>query len=384
MKTVFLVIRFFSCVLIITCFSCKDKYKKYDLVATYEDNNIKNINTIYPISYKKAIICTYINQKEQTELVSIHENTRKILWKTTLKTDTYLYYNLKYYIDKNILILPNGKELLAIDMDNGKQLWNNAFYDGAENYLEGIGDKVYRIYYSFQPTAYHILQFDVKNGNSINVFNYNADKNKKVFARTPLAVLNDHDTLLYFPVIQQNKEDNTTVPYLNIYSSSYKKIIKQDTLDFEMNSGGVAKQPLLHTDNLLLIKDNEIICFDIDRNKIKYKFQFPRDMLSSKPEIIGNTLLYPAEDGFLYAFDIIERKILWNTKISGTPSRMQIQNGKIYIIGGGNGLLYIIDVLDGKIDYSSEKNNIFYERQFLATKKHLILFGKNKIYFRKL
>lgn len=356
------------------CFSCSKKSNKYELKWTIKNENVASI---YPIQFNDVFITTYQKDEKHLGIRANYLNNGNIAWQIDepISAPKAFYYNLKSYQKDNILVLPCDNELIAIDLEKGQILWHTTLYDSAENFVEGIENQVFRTYYDNQNKEYVILEIDIQTGHSKIILKEKTPENNKLFCRTPVPMTRDGDTLLYFSAIQQHLTTRKTIPTISVYSVSKKEIIKKDTLKINDMGFGITKQPIYDKKNMIFINDNQVIVYDYKNNILKSTIDLPRDMLTSRPLLDGNMLYYAAEDGFLYAIEIEEKNIVWKTKISGTPSQIQMNNNKLFVVGGGNGVFYGINKKDGSIDFSipNEKEQYVFERPFLLTKNNNIL-----------
>ena len=304
--------------------------------------------------------------------------------KVNLHTPKYLYYNLQPYKFKNILVIPCSNEIFAVDLRTGAIIWRTIDDYSGEDFLEGINQFFFRTYYDYKTKKYLIKKININSGHAEIILEQTHKADVKIHCRTPIPVVNNGDTLLFYTCIQQKIESKRTIPFFNIYSQNKKMIIYSDSLKTNFLGQGITKQPMIYENSIILINDNQIVEFDIKSSSIKSNISLPRDMLTSKPLIQDGMLYYPCEDGFLYAIKLNDNNIKWKTKISGTPGHIKISEDKIFVVGGGDGLLHCIDIKNGQLKFSipEKKSASLFERPLLLINKNKILLSdKNKFYF---
>ena len=342
------------------------------------------METIYPIFYNDIIVFSYKNHKDSIGIRAINIKEGDIVWdiKQYVSDGKSLYYNLKPYINTNFLIIPCNNELIAIDLDKGQIKWKITHYDDAENFLESIGNKIFRTYYDYVKKQYFILMFDIETGMSKVVAQGKVLEGTKLFCRSPVPIFYNNDTLLFYSSIQQNISNRNTIPMIKVFSIKHGQNIMEDTLNINNLGNGITKQPLVCNDKIVFLNDRQVLIYNWKNQFIQDTINMPRDMLTSRPLIQENILYYAAEDGFLYAIELVKNTIVWKTKISGTPSQLRNVGNQLFVVGGGNGIFYAINKKNGFIDFTipSEKQQYSFERSFAINNNKIILFDKGVLH----
>jgi outer membrane protein assembly factor BamB len=104
-----------------------------------------------------------------------------------------------------------------------------------------------------------------------------------------------------------------------------------------------------------------VICCNIQDGKQLWKRKFQSGFLTSEIAMMDNLLIANTDDSGIYALNPLTGEIIWQNENGGASSTLFYMDGVIYFTGGGNGLLYAIDVKSGrllwKISSPSEKQN---------------------------
>ncbi|MCB0587520.1 MAG: PQQ-like beta-propeller repeat protein [Phaeodactylibacter sp.] len=117
---------------------------------------------------------------------------------------------------------------------------------------------------------------------------------------------------------------------------------------------GVAHQGIVEGDRTYWVANNQVACIGMeDQNEI-WRVSLPRDMLTSRLLLDDGSLFFACENEVLYALDAENGRILWQCPIAGTPSRVHVNKDKLFLIGGSDGNLYIINKKTGTLLFKYE------------------------------
>ncbi len=342
---------------------------------------------LYPIIYNDIVILASDCNGDNC-LKAINKYNGEVEWQWV--ADDILsgaYYNLTPYVFSEILLLPIKEHLIAIDLRSGKIRWQDSKAFSGEPYLDGIGYHAVRSYFNQKNKKHLIYLIDITNGSMKVIKEINQPVEANSYVRTPhIFKLNErpNDTFLVSSTIEYipNKQTNS---YLSFWSLSHPTST-QDLSIYKPNSKGygVTKQCITDHPFSYWVANNELVCIDLSQRKEVWRTKMKRGMLTSRLSQDERRLYYASEDEVLYAIDKQDGSITWEVPIAGTPSRLSIDDKLLYLIGGSDGNLYVINSADGQIiskqrisRHNIEKQH-FLRRTFIAEDNLLILNdGKN-------
>jgi len=309
-----------------------------------------NIN-LYPVVHgNKAILPGKCDDADCLKAVRL--DTGEPLWEW-LDRDTMLrkcYYNLKHYIFDDILLLPAGSNLIAISLDNGKTLWRDQRNWQAESFLEGLGASAFRTYYDKKNRLARVLAFNVHTGDSRQIKVFPMPDTGNLFVRTPaVAAVNGKDTICISSIIHHIPKQITSnqLVFWRLNDGSFQKTIT--IYPDNLYGDGVTQQGTVNGMKSYWLAGQHLVCISLDNQEELWRDTFPHGMLTSRLFLNDGQLFYACEDETLYALNAENGDMLWQCSIAGTPSRLYVNKGKIYLIGGSDGFLYVIDKNNGTL-----------------------------------
>ena len=174
-----------------------------------------------------------------------------------------------------------------------------------------------------------------------------------------------------------NNLDNSV--YLNKKKLAYKS---------KKISGHQISTNFLYNDNKFIFSDlkGNIIVFSEKEQKIKFKFNFYKNILKNFPKkinlILKNDVIFAADNlGYIYALDTTTEKIVW-AKNYGVPffSNIKIVDELLFLVNKDN-KVYILNLLSGeKIwEYSTDRStlNTKYKNIISYSGNNLVLLNTN-------
>lgn len=315
---------------------------------------------MYPIVHKEKVIlpgkCGGLDC-----LKAVRLDTGAPLW-DWLDRDSVLhrcYYNLQHYIFDDILMLPIGSSLIAINLANGKTLWQDQKNWPAESFLEGIGARVFRTYYDNRNRQARLLAFDIYTGDSRQLKVFPIPAAGKLLVRTPaIAVLEGQDTVCISSTIHYIPKQMTNSQLISwrLNDTSFQKTIQ--IYPDNLNGDGVTKQGIVDGIISYWVAGQQIVAINLKSQKELWRDTFPHGMLTSRLLLDDGRLFYACENEALYALDAENGGIIWECPIAGTPSRVYVNRDKIYLVGGSDGNLYVIDKNKGTLRFKYHSTDL--------------------------
>ena len=209
--------------------------------------------------------------------------------------------------------------------------------------------------------------------------------------RTPLVVkkTESHDTICITSIINYIPSKITTnqLIFWNINDTSTQKEIK--IYPDNQKGDGVTQQAILYDSNSYWVANNQVICINIETQLEIWRTKLPRGMLTSRLFVDENIVYFACENEVLYALKAEDGSILWKCNISGTPGRIHINKDKLYLVGGSDGNLYVIDKIKGKLLFKHQATDFgllkkdFFERTSYAGSDMLILKSSDNWFIHK-
>lgn len=385
-----IVLPFVSFLVFATCKQKIDTSAKPEVVWTHSPLNGDRFLSIYPVTYKGQFIATSLTANKNVVMASSFLENGTVNWVYSDSSGILnaLYYNLKPYQNGKYLIIPNGNKLSCFDLHSGQLVWANSHYNTAENFLEGEENNLYRTYYE-QGKAI-IARINVQSGALSVVHVLEIPKGFKCYFRSPVPIIEEqmNDTILLTTSIQMSLADNHTTAKVHAWSLHQKQWLFESTIFPDNNAGlGVTKQPLLVGDKVLFVAYKDLICMSTKNGEIVWRVQMSSDMLSSTPLVVGNKIFCALENGRLCAFSLADGSEIWNAQCSGTPSRISTGDGVLFVVGGGDGILYAYDQENGGVLWTMKSTELpkadkqgWFQRTFLFVEQQnrlMVTDGRN-------
>jgi outer membrane protein assembly factor BamB len=165
------------------------------------------------------------------------------------------------------------------------------------------------------------------------------------------------DTMLVMGASGAEK-DSTSAYYYKAYLAQYnltKRRIAYLLLQQEGYATGTTGT--LAPNNIAVILNNQVYtaigksiqCNDLLSGRIIWRTKFSSNFYFSRIVQADNRIICNGDDdGIMYALDINDGKIIWETKTTTASGDMFVMNGVAYMVGLGDGRLHAIDIQSGK------------------------------------
>jgi outer membrane protein assembly factor BamB len=273
-----------------------------------------------------------------------------------------LFYNATVYKNEHFFCLPLTHKTLCVDIQTGKKKWEY-LHDTlltAEAHLSGFNEKLYR---SLKKEDQHIIfEYSIHDGSTKPIAEMPIAEGTNSVLRTPI-ILNKNTVSLLTCLDEYNPANTHSSGQVILWDErGLKNILLEDF--------GITKanfQPIHYTNDLVLLLVNlgTLIMYDHVSHNVVWSQKMPHSILTSRIEIMDDVIYYPCEDKNLYALDAQNGMILWNNKLSGTPSKLAINKDYIFVTRGNNGRLNQYDRKTGKLLYQYKFKDYF--RNFQRT-----------------
>ena len=337
---------------------------------------------LYPIVHQENVILpSRCNDQDCLKAVNMKTGQTMWEWIDTSKILQKSYYNLSHYIFEDILALPIAEHLIAIDLTNGKTLWHDKKKFSGESFLEGVGGQAARSYTDQDSKSCFIFLIDMQTGGMKMIKRFKLPDEEKLFVRTPHLVQADHpkDTVCVTSIISFKPKENTTneLVFWKLRDTSFQ--MKMSIYPDNKLGHGVTKPAVLDDSIAYWVANNDLIAINLLTQTELWRTKMKEGMLTSRLAQNQENLFYAGEDAFLYAIDKEDGKIIWKCPVSGTSSRVFLNQEQIYLVGGGDGQLYVIDQKTGQLlnkykipEYDLTKG-IYLRRTMYANSKIILL-----------
>jgi outer membrane protein assembly factor BamB len=269
----------------------------------------------YPLRTAETVILSSDCQ-EQPCLRAIDLMTGQERWSYTDEHLEQLFYNASIYVDQHHILLPVGRQLLCLDMNNGEVMWQYEAPLAGDDYVTGDGHYAYRVYPEVKGTAFKVLRFELETGIK--------------------------DTFFVSPVIDYLPRQLTNSYILTWKKGGADRATKHKIAADNTRGAGAALPPLIKDGASYWIVDKEIVRYNIIKSQENWRRRLPKGLLTSRLNMIGDTLLAACENEYLYGMSANNGQIIWKVKTAGTPSRVASTPSYLFLIGGSDRLLYCI------------------------------------------
>jgi outer membrane protein assembly factor BamB len=343
--------------------------------------------TTYPIiqGNKAFVVQTDHNAVSTYKVLNLNDGS--VAWAHADTTDAPPpYYNLDGVSTKGLLCLPANSSVKVLDWDTGREKWHFTPQGSPVQHLA-----LYRDHYLLQTTndwqarKTHLYRYDLKSGAMKLCWSIPWPDSTQLLGYSPLPLA--EEGLALFVATVRHTESRQTHSFWQVVEIGSGRVVRTGDAYPENTDGhGPTKQPIRCGKDVLIVAYDQVFRLDPRTGAEVWRLTLPRDMLTSRPLLDGDALYCAMEDAMLYKIDATTGQVLWETAISGTPSRMAICGRHLFVIGGGDGMLYTIDTADGRTVRKMRSPNHDYRRdeffqRFIGTdcqQNRLLLFdGRN-------
>jgi eukaryotic-like serine/threonine-protein kinase len=149
--------------------------------------------------------------------------------------------------------------------------------------------------------------------------------------------------------------------------------------------GLVLYSPVVSDNQLYLVSESGLSARDCFNGSVKWKFE--RAGFNSVPLVVNGVVYIGTLDGYFFALETKEGKVIWQQKgLGGIQAQPIIFNNMLYIGSGekemNKGKFYALDVRDGGIKWKFDTDGIIVYSQAAIFNEAFVLLGdwKNKFY----
>jgi outer membrane protein assembly factor BamB len=321
--------------------------------------------SIYPVQVGDMAFTSKLLDNFSPIFYGLDMKHGSILWQVMDTSCTgKVYYNMAPFISKHGMVIPYGEMLKSIDYKTGKSLWSYQYMGNPEQFLEPYTNKTFlQAVNDWDERKSHIFKVNSLHGVAKCIYTFNWPDSSKLLIRTPVKV--DEGQVLFTSITMRYSTNETHAKWhlLNLSTDE----IKSEGAAYPDNKDGygVTKQPKIIGDKALMVAYDNVFCISTTNGKELWRKALPRDMLTAVPIASKDGLFCPMEDGNLYKLSLDDGNIIWKAEISATPSRPIIVNDYLFIVGGSDGILYVISTKDGRTVKSMKApNHQFVKNQF--------------------
>jgi outer membrane protein assembly factor BamB len=321
---------------------------------------VSNSSFKHPIYYGDKIGMPITNGNNIRMLGLIDNHDGELIWKWDDRyrpetEDIEIYYYAQY---NNLLTYQVGSRSYCINLDDGISYWR---IRRNTSFLEKMYGKD-SIYYTFSNSETKYLEYDesvVYRGNILTgeIHEYLSpnfscavlapgDRIGDVTAALPYTINGvEHLVIIW----QEPPTDWDWQSYVGLYNCETRQWVYEKVLmDQPAESGVLLAPPVIHNGRVYANIGTHIVCHDIATGTQKWNKSFPHDFMFAGFIIAENRLIASCENEILYCLDPFSGSQLWQTKGSGTSSRLAYLNGIVYFVGGGDGKLHAVEATTGK------------------------------------
>ncbi len=372
------------------CFcGCRPENKELALKLSWRaplfENPRETAESIYPIQAGDQIIAAKLSDNAAPVFYAL-DARRGDVRRQTVDSDCAgnLYYNMKPFCSKQGVVIPCGSTLKCMYHKTGKIPWSFQHAGTPEQFLEPYTDDTFlQAVNDWEERKSHIYKVNANDGKAHLLHSIQWPDSSKLLIKTPVKVKGDY---LLFTSIAMRYGTNETEARWHLLDLKNAGIMASSTAYPANKDGyGVTKQAVTLGDQAFMVAYDHVFCVSSTAGKELWRTALPRDMLTSVPVASYDGLYCPMEDGYLYKLSPDDGRVIWKTKIAATPSRPVITNGLLFIVGGSDGVLYVINTQDGElIKTMKAPNHDFIRNQFFrryigvdAREEKLMLFDGN-------
>ncbi|MEA2069240.1 MAG: PQQ-binding-like beta-propeller repeat protein [Verrucomicrobiota bacterium] len=99
-------------------------------------------------------------------------------------------------------------------------------------------------------------------------------------------------------------------------------------------------------------RDGSLLCVDLEKGDVVWSSDESKEQAFSTPAATSNRVVYSSDDGFVYAVDRAEGKLVWKFDTGGLPTSPVVAKDKVVV--SADGILYLLELADGRQLWSQE------------------------------
>jgi outer membrane protein assembly factor BamB len=234
-------------------------------------------------------------------------------------------------------------------------MWKNREHESLHAGITGDGTQYY-----FSDFQKNIFSGNIQTGQEKKILGI-VSKAPQSIIRQPVIIKKKNEKNLVVLYSDYNPMTHIGQPFFLLYNLTKKRIVHITSLLPPETGNSPYGIPVIDNNKVYFSVGNYVICCNIQDGKQLWKRKFQSGFLTSEIAMMDNLLIANTDDSGIYALNPLTGEIIWQNENGGASSTLFYMDGVIYFTGGGNGLLYAIDVKSGrllwKIISPSEKQN---------------------------
>ena len=324
-------------------------------LATTRGNDELNYTIVRQnVMYDGAVIIPIDSGKKPSiAMVSARDGSMLWQWSDLLDVDKDFLSLDNSYQWGSKLIFPLGTRLYGVDLVSGHTLFRLTTED-TFNRITGIGNRYFlsSVVESAGPRYYGAVYsgtFDRGNYEPLLIPPY-SDTSRAVWlgqVGPVIPYLSESGNQMLSFYYDDVGEDYSTI-YRALYNYSQRETVYDDKVSIPTTDFGANGQHLVHGNIGVMGLAKKLIAFELTCGELLWEQEFTNTFTFSGYIATDGMILANNEDTYLYAFDASNGELRWKVKSSGTSSKMEVLNGIVYFVGGGDGLLHAVEVATGE------------------------------------
>jgi outer membrane protein assembly factor BamB len=163
----------YGSLIVLSVLGCRKEMQQSNTPETIWTTALSNgteTASMNPVLYKDWVIYSADDGNiSKSKLVALNRNTGKLIWEWKNTNEALGDMSLSHtYVQDNVLVIPilgRPYQVVAINLDNGTQLWHHTLPEGGSWQLVGSGNLVFQIRRNFDRMKDEIFMADVHTGN---------------------------------------------------------------------------------------------------------------------------------------------------------------------------------------------------------------------------
>ena len=319
--------------------------------------NGKMTGSMRPVIYEDFVIYSRgFMESEDHAIIAYNKKNGKKEWVWNDYFDEYdrgLGPRRANYIYNNVLVVTTGRDVYAIDVENGQTLWKTREdYDGRV-VISGLDNTIFHVKYVLDETqsyvAYeYIAKADIYTGKweEIVRINNTIGNNLNLNVKHPQVHINNQgDTILAFGYGTWHFTLQEGHGYVSFYNTTTKELVVKEYEDINTVSNYIY-------DGKYYTGGGTLRCFDLDTYELLWDTPTPN---GAGFPIVRDGVMFFNSEGLtpsIHAINPNTGQILWKTLTNGSGSLLDYKDGVIFYAGGG--FMRAIQASDGQVLWKAE------------------------------
>ena len=149
--------------------------------------------------------------------------------------------------------------------------------------------------------------------------------------RSPSLVM-QKDTFLVSPVIDYLPRELTDSYILSWEKGHAHRAAKHEIAPNNRIGTGAALPPFIKDSASYWVVDKDVVRYNIIKKQEDWRIKLPKGLLTSRLNMIGDTLLVACENEYLYGLSADHGRTLWKVQTAGTPGRVS-STPPLFVLG---------------------------------------------------